>query len=539
MNARLYPLIVAAVSATASLNAAVLTVTSLGDSAVDPGCLRNQVSASSGGDTIQFAVTGTILLSSAITIDHSLTIQGPGPANLIVDANHVDRAFYINISGGGLPTNSINGMTITDGLVTGTKGADGGTGQNGSDGGDAFGGGIYVTNAGQFTVTNCWLVANALEGGQGGEGGTNVIGIAYFRPGNGGQGGRTKGGAVYYFGSGPVAFVNCTFSDNRAVGGGGGKGGTNIDSSLDTGGTGGQGGSGQSGAVDSDAYFENCTFSQNRVSGGRGGAGGDNIDGGPGGTGGKGGDGSAGASQSFSGASFESCTIVSNLAFGGPGGLGGNGVPQGAGGSAGIGRGGALVGYTTTCFNNQIANTIVADNFASTSSQNYYIAFDDGGHNFIGLNDCACCPWGATSQVGNGPPIHPQLLPLAQNGGGLPTHAPALTSPVIDQGYSLLATDERGAPRVYDWSTIPNNGNGADIGAFELGTADLGAALISNNLVLSWPGYYGDFVLQSAAGLQGSNTWSNVPVAPVVISNQFVVTIPMTNALQFYRMAKP
>ena len=219
--------------ATTSLRAATLTVTSLADSGA--GSLRDQVAASSTGDTIRFAVSGTILLSSAISISHSLNVQGPGPSALVVDANHLDRAFVISASS----TNAISGMTITNGLNVGAPGADGGVGQNGTAGGDASGGAIY--NQGNYLLlSNCWLVGSTVEGGRGGRGGTNVIGEFYFNPGNGGAGGTAAGGAVYSQSS--LEVIRCTFSSNRAVGGAGGQGGTNIASSLDPGGAGSQGG---------------------------------------------------------------------------------------------------------------------------------------------------------------------------------------------------------------------------------------------------------------------------------------------------------
>ncbi|HUJ71470.1 MAG TPA: hypothetical protein VLZ30_04460, partial [Verrucomicrobiae bacterium] len=194
---------------TVCLSASVLTVTSLADSGT--GSLRDQVAASAAGDTIQFAVNGKILLSSAISISHTLDIEGPGPAALVVDANHVDRAFVTS----GASTNIISGMTITNGFVVGAAGADGGIGQNGSDGSAAYGGAIYDQGY-ALMLSNCWLVSNTVEGGQGGRGGPNVIGETYFSPGNGGGGGLAEGGAVYSLSPVKVTVVNCTFSDNRA-----------------------------------------------------------------------------------------------------------------------------------------------------------------------------------------------------------------------------------------------------------------------------------------------------------------------------------
>ena len=524
--------------ATTSLRAATLTVTSLADSGA--GSLRDQVAASSTGDTIRFAVSGTILLSSAISISHSLNVQGPGPSALVVDANHLDRAFVISASS----TNAISGMTITNGLNVGAPGADGGVGQNGTAGGDASGGAIY--NQGNYLLlSNCWLVGSTVEGGRGGRGGTNVIGEFYFNPGNGGAGGTAAGGAVYSQSS--LEVIRCTFSSNRAVGGAGGQGGTNIASSLDPGGAGSQGGNAFGGAVAaSPAHFTSATFSGNRAGGGQGGAGGDNTDSGPGGPGGSGGDGTGGAiAAGANPSSFSSCTIVSNSAFAGAGGLGGNGLPAGANGTSGSGSAGGVDGYLISC-NNPIRSTILADNFASTIDSNYYIAFGDYGYNFIGSDDFGACPWGTSTTAGTVLlPIHPQLGPLAQIGGGLPTHAPVfggsptIISPVIDQGLSTgLMTDERGAPRNYDFPSMPNapGGDGSDIGAFELGSAGLGIGVAGNNAVLSWPAYYGDFTLQSATNLQDPNHWSDLPDTPVVVGSQRMVTNRMTNAQTFYRL---
>jgi len=519
-----------------SARAGLLTVTSLAD--VGLGSLRDRVASSNPGDTIQFGVTGTINLSSAINITHTLEVRGPGAAALIVDANHVDRVFVTS----GSPV-VLSGMTITNGFVLGTTGADGGIGQNGMPGGNALGGAILDQGT-SLVISNCWLVGNLVRGGQGGRGGNNVIGITYFRPGTGGEGGSAAGAAVYSSG-GNVVMANCTFSANRAAGGTGGMGGTNVASDSDTGGTGGAGGSGAAGGVSSGAFvtfFTNCTFSGNRVGGGAGGTGGSNTDGGPGGTGGDGGPGLGGAvATGIYAQCYLSCTIVSNAAISGIGGPGGNGTPLGASGTGGSGTGGGVVGYTLTC-NNPFANTILADNDASSSNPNYYLSPRDDGYNFIGTKDGGC-GWGATSRAGTiAIPLHPQLGPLAQNGGGIPTHATTLTSPVTDAGFRFgQTTDQRGAPRPYDFVSIPNlaGGDGSDIGAFELGSTEVGLSMAGNNVVLGWPAYYGDLILQSATSLQGSNNWSPVAEPREQVGSQFIVTLPANEPVRFFRLRNP
>lgn len=521
--------VLALVGAVVSPQAAVLTVTSL--AFVGPGTLRNQIAASSPGDTIQFAVTGKIILGNSLLIPHTLYVQGPGPSLLTIDANGVDRAFVVS----GNPV-FISGMTISNGFVAGINGTNGGLGQNGGTGAGLEGGAILDTNSpGDILVlSNCWVTANTLMGGNGGQGGTNPIGAAFSV--TGGGGGYAWGGAIYFVGH--VTNINCTFSQNRAIAGKGGDGGLSMSG---PGGTGGSGGGPAGGALSGFLNVDiNCTFSGNSVSGGAGGNGGASLAGagGAGGQGNQGNDG--GAINGFT--SLTSCTVVSNSAFAGAGGLGGSGSPPGADGASGIGLAGGVFGETFSCFNT-IGNTILADNYADTSYSNYYSAWTDDGYNFIGSADVIVCPFGPTTVIGSVPaPIHPRLGPLAQNGSGLPTHSPwPIVNPmIVDQGNSLgLTTDERGAPRPYHLGLpIPPGGDGSDIGAFELGSSDLGMGISKTNVVLSWPAWYGDLMVQSATSLQGSN-WNYLSVTPYQVGSQLVVTNPMTNAMMFYRLISP
>ena len=526
--------------ATVSLKAAVLIVTTPADSG--PGSLRDQVAASAPGDTIQFAIIGPIHLLSAINITHTITVQGPGPASLIIDAGHHDRAFIT--AGPVVPsgiTLILSGLTIRNGLARGIDGPDGGAGQNGLNGTDVQGGAILDTNSASdvLMLINCWLDSNMALAGKGGNGGTNAPNVP--TPGNGGSGGIAAGGALEF--AGLLTNINCTFSHNQAVGGQGGNGGDNLYHAGVAGGVAGTGGWAYGGVMNSGEFAEdfNSTFSGNIASGGAGGHGGNNgpdVAPGSGGNGGGGGNGLGGSSTVFF-APYFCCTIVSNSAFAGAGGAGGSGLPPGANGATGSGVGGAIYQYTISC-NQDIGNTILADNYADTANSNYLAGFSDDGYNFIGSDDYPGCSWTSSIQVGTiATPIHPLLGPLAQNGGGLPTHATTLTSPVTDQGFSFgITTDERGAPRPYVWGIAePTGGDGSDIGAFELGSADLGAAASGNGgLVLSWPACYGDFTLQSATTLQSSNIWNDVSNTPVVVGNQLVVTNNTTNSMTFYRL---
>ena len=535
MNIKTCALAVVMIQATRHLDAAVLTVTSLAD--IGPGSLRDQIALSAPGDTIQFAVNGKILLNSAITINHQLMVQGPGAAALTVDANHVNRAFIAAAIG----TVYLTGMTISNGFVAGLDGPNGtNPGQNGGPGLDALGGAI-LDYSDSLNLSNCWFTGNSVQGGRGGFGGPNPVG-AVFTTGKGGDGGAGLGGAIYA--TSAVFMVNCTFSANRALAGAGGVGGTNFNAAVnEPGGTGGAGAYAQGGAINlvngGQRQFQNSTFSGNLVDGGDGGAGGDSFNG-PGGTGGDGGQAGGGAIATGINDLF-GLTIVSNNADGGSGGFAGNGTIPGVNGNSTSGTAGGVIGYAIVCLS-EIENTILAENFVNGGGiPNYDIGlYENYGFNFLGTFDTKfCAPLKPTSRAGTiTTPLHPQLGPLAQNGGGTPTHATTLTSPVTDAGIAFpWPFDERGAPRPYDFSSVPNfMGDGSDIGAFELGSADLGLDVISNNVVVSWPAYYGDFILQSATNLQGSNSWSKVSNAPAVMGNRFVVTNQAIGPVQFFRL---
>jgi hypothetical protein len=156
------------------------TVTSLADSGA--GSLRDAIAASAANDTINFAVTGTITLTSGeLLVSNSVTIAGPGPSNLAVDGNAASRVFHTGLN----TTVSISGLTITNGNATGTYPAN-------------TGGGIYSENA-TLIMSNCTLSHNRTD---------------------------VYGGGIYSLstsnGSASVEVVNCTLSSNGPVFAGGG-----------------------------------------------------------------------------------------------------------------------------------------------------------------------------------------------------------------------------------------------------------------------------------------------------------------------------
>src|SRR5712692_3801918 len=79
----------------ASLPAATITVTSTADSGA--GSLRATLASAADGDTINFAVTGTILLTSGeLEVSKSVNILGPGANNLALDGNQASRVLAVS-----------------------------------------------------------------------------------------------------------------------------------------------------------------------------------------------------------------------------------------------------------------------------------------------------------------------------------------------------------------------------------------------------------------------------------------------------------
>ena len=76
------------------------------------GSLRQALVDAMDGDTISFALTGTITLTSGeLLIDKNITISGPRAQSLVVDGNDNDPVFRA-ASG---QTVTISSLTITNG----------------------------------------------------------------------------------------------------------------------------------------------------------------------------------------------------------------------------------------------------------------------------------------------------------------------------------------------------------------------------------------------------------------------------------------
>jgi hypothetical protein len=158
-----------------------------------------------GGSVVIVTATGVIQLASALpTIASGVQILGPGANNLTVSGSGAYQVF--NIASG--VSVSMSGLSISDGMVSGTNG-----------------GGI--ANAGTLSLTNCAIANNSavatMAGGGDGGGIANTgtlsltdCTVAYNTA--TGIAGASSGSGGGIANAGTLSLVNSTVADNTAVG---------------------------------------------------------------------------------------------------------------------------------------------------------------------------------------------------------------------------------------------------------------------------------------------------------------------------------
>ena len=445
-----------------------ITVTNTNDSG--PGSLRQALSDAIDRDRIEFAVTGTIgLTSGELLVNKSVTISGPGAASLALDGNATSRVFHI----GAGKTVSILGLTLTNGNVVAvgngcgllndhavltmdscvvhnnysTQLANGGGVYNDGSAGSATltilnsaittnhaysaGGGIYndASNGGSATLTianssvsdnNAAFVSDVgLSGGEGGgiynDGGTLII-INSSASGN--SAGLidpppfTYGGGISNYGT--LTITNSTINNNQC----GVNGGGIYNSGVVT--------------------ITNTTVSDNAAV--------SEYEGKPYGSGG----GISGGTLMFSNSTLSG--NYANVSDGGilvAGGTITNSTISGNNGS--VSFGGTLeIGNTIL---NASAGSANITNYGGTlTSHGYNLSSDDGG--------------GYLNAPGDQINTDPLLGPLQNNGGPTQTHALLPDSPAVDAGDPIFTPppwyDQRGP----DFYRLRNDR--IDIGSFEV-----------------------------------------------------------------------
>jgi hypothetical protein len=412
------------------------TVTNLLDSG--PGSLRAAVTAANtnpGADVINFAVTGTIALTSGeLDITDSLTINGPGLNSLTVSGDHLSRVFGL----AGNPTVGITGLTVANGETSGSPGGgidmaggnltldrvavSGNIAYSDGNGGQGAGGGLYVA-AGTLTLDYITLSGNVAHGIDGYD-----FPVGQYVP-----AGSAAGGGLYV--AGGTVYVNqSTFSSNQAVGGSGNPA-NSCDGPL-TAGDGLQGDGGGLYVAGGTVSIDNSTFSANGARGGDGGRGDTCTDGPPGNysAGGNGGPAAGGGIRVAAGTlEVQHSTLSGNNATGGLGGAGFDIAPPGVNG---VGAGGGI----SNTGGLQMYDTILASNTADVAPD-LDGAFASLGRNLVG-NTTGGSGFAGSDLLN----LDPKLGPLQNNGGPTQTMALLAGSPAIDAGDNTGASadDQRG-----------------------------------------------------------------------------------------------
>ncbi len=398
-----------------SAEAATITVMNTNDSGA--GSLRAALASAANGDTIDATgMSGAILLTSGeLFVDKSVTINGPGAANLAVDGNHSDRVFQV----ANPVTVTISGLTITNGSVVSSD-VGGGIYNDGSTLtlSDCaivanFGGGIYNGHS-TLTVSNCTLSGNSAGVGGGIYNAGSNSGSATLTINNSTLSGNSAGiggGGIYndgIFGGATLTISNSTLSGNSAGFFAGGIYNT------------GEGGS-------ATLTISNSTLSGNSVSGGVGG-----------GIFNDGRDGSA------------MLTISNSTLSGNSAGFFGGIYNYGVSGSATLTIG-------DTILNAGASGENIFNNSGTVTSHGYNLSSDNGG--------------GLLTATGDQINTDPLLGPLQDNGGPTFTHVLLVGSPAIDAGDPNFNPNSFNPPMVYDQRGPGFNRvvNGRiDIGAFEV-----------------------------------------------------------------------
>jgi hypothetical protein len=389
------------------VHAATIFVTNTNDDGT--GSLRQALRSANDGDTINFAITGTITLTSGgLPINKNITISSPGADQLSIDGNQAIADFGVFFGS----TATISGLTarnaqygiLNDGTLAATNCVLTGNLYNG------------LSNYGMATVSSCMLTGNVYDGLYSYEGLTTVNGCVvigngaaglfntgYFGPNDSitGRGSMTISDSIISDNSGPgvwnyffLTIVNSTVSGNSAgdaLDGGGitsgtfkAPGGVTVINSTISGNSASGGGGGIA------IYYGGLTVVNSTISGNSAGKVGGGI------------------------ANYTGGVQVSNST------VSGNSAGSGGGIYNVAGQFGGTIEISNTIFNAGAIGENIVNNGGTVTSHGYNISSDDGGGVLTGPGD----------QINT----DPLLGPLQDNDGPTLTHLPLPGSPAIDAG---------------------------------------------------------------------------------------------------------
>jgi hypothetical protein len=432
------------------------------------------------------AMGGAIFSQGTVVIEDS-TLTGNS-----AEGGYADDSFS-GTGGGGMGESSPHESTVGGGFGPGTFG--GGTGGTGAiDSGGGGGAGFAIAENG---------AAADSQGGPGGGPSTGTGGEGADKGEPGGAGGDGSGG-------GGGSFGEASSDTGGAFGGGGqGNGAGGAGGGVGGGGSAGGQGGGGGGFGGGGGYGSGNVFAVGGSGGfGGGGGGGSGEPGAPGFGGGTAEGASGGGGAGMGGAIFnmqgtlriDDSTIAGNTAIGGIDGVSDHG--KGIAGAvfnlsgAFTATGSTFADNTAAYYAAQIYNLVYDGHTARTAQttlRDTIVAEGTGPADLASVKtaDISPSPLGSANadlsqfdlvtqlaapgvdEMGtvSGSPLSadPLLGPLQDNGGPTETMAPASGSPAIDAGSAFgLTTDQRGLQRPCDFASLPNAGDGSDIGAVEL-----------------------------------------------------------------------
>jgi predicted outer membrane repeat protein len=388
------------------VHAAPITVTNTNDSG--PGSLRQALAVAHDGDSITFAVSGTIMLTiGGLGVFKNVTISGPGANQLSIDGNQSPTQPVFSVSA----IATISGLTI----------------RNSAYGIDNFGGAL--------TVRNCVISDNAFSGisittEEFGVVTATILSTTVI--------GNSQGGVSsvpnIFSGGATVTITDCTISSNFSAPGGGGIFGTHtfltVANSTISGNSTPRNGGGIS--VSGGLVIENSTISGNSAGTSGGGI--------------------------YGGATVKNSTISGNSAGTSGGGIYGGATVENStisGNSAGTSAGG-IYNNSSLIVRNTILNAgasgeNIFNDGGTVTSLGYNLSSDDGGGYLTGPGD----------QINT----DPLLGPLQNNGGPTLTHALLPGSPAIDAGDPNFSPPPFNDQRGCSFDRVFNDR--IDIGSFE------------------------------------------------------------------------
>jgi CSLREA domain-containing protein len=441
----------------------------------DACTLREAIAAADPGETITFAVTGTITLEEVeeLVIDKDLVIAGPGASDLSIDGGYSEgrngRVFRIEAGA----TVSISGLTITGGSDWNSGGGIWNAGTLSvtacvvSGNQAMYGGGIH-NESGFLTLTDTTVSGNLPTGEGPSGGGINSFGGTVELTGSTVSGNDSENGAGIAMADGTLHITRSTISGNSGRHGGGihlwEATATITESTIS------ENWARFGGGVDN--LYSALTLERSTISGNRSGPGAGVL------------------SRTVPGHATQHTTILNSTVSGNTSGLDEEGDCFGGGiynelgltriilstvtgNQAGISGGGVYMaagtfeaGVATT----EVKGSLIWGNTSGLDTPYDFASFDavqntylSRGHNLVGApGDLADVFDETGDQIDVGDAV---LGPLADHGGPTATHALLAASPAIDAGTcadhdgNTVASDQRGVTRP--------QGTRCDVGAFE------------------------------------------------------------------------